>query len=610
MDRSKPLCCSWILVDAAKELIKNSSLPSETIHTLMTYISESLDLAAIRIHQPASRKNSTQITYEILNSDIPRRLNQVITFPETEVKAMYAHSNRDYKIYDRESEINPVSGETNIGYVTIFLRHLDEDYQFTGLLELIFEGEDRYPSERDISVLVVLKEMLFEQVSKFENMRRVAPYSDVDESDVLDYLSGLHRYESFVEKIDNIIPDIVDENHAIVILCTDINHFKLVNENYGYRKGDELLQISGQIASSINNLIDACRFYSDNFIMAIRSENPDDGRIRARVESDNQKNAATLQKVVSDAQIRFNSGVYIIRDPKMDAASAISYANTARKQAKVFKGVHCVVFTEKMIEDMRRSEELNNELPNAIKNHNLMVYYQPKISCNNDHLIGAEALIRWKKDDGTFIYPDQFIPEFESNGNIIQLDYFVYDEVFQFIRKRLDAGKVVVPISMNVSRRHLENEDIMFYIDHLFNKYDVPAEFIEFELTESIYIDNIEPALHFITRCNHHGIKVSMDDFGSGYSSLNLISEIPIDVLKIDGVFMHRGKVLNHNDKVVLNNVIRLGKELQMTVLCEGVETKEQVEFLKDAGCDMIQGYFFAKPMPESDFTEFIREYA
>ncbi|MBQ4462992.1 MAG: EAL domain-containing protein, partial [Eubacterium sp.] len=364
------------------------------------------------------------------------------------------------------------------------------------------------------------------------------------------------------------------------------------------------------IAAAIPNLIDACRFYSDNFIMAITCEHPDDTRVRTRIESDNQKNAAILQKVAGDAQIRFNSGVYIIRDPKMDAASAISYANTARKQAKVFKGIHCVIFTEKMIEEMRRSEELNNELPNAIKNHNLKVYYQPKISCDNEHVIGAEALIRWQKDDGAFIYPDQFIPEFESNGNIIQLDYFVYDEVFKFIRERLDSGKLVVPISMNVSRRHLENEDILFYIDHLFNKYDVPSEFIEFELTESIYIDNIEPALRFITRCNHRGIKVSMDDFGSGYSSLNLISEIPIDILKIDGVFMHRGKALNHNDKVVLNNVIRMGKELKMVVLCEGVETREQVDFLKDAGCDVIQGYFFAKPMPESEFTEFIREYA
>ena len=607
MDRSKPLCCSWIIVDAAKELIKNSNLPSETIHTLMTYISDSLDLAAIRIHQPASRKNSTQVTHEILRINIPRRLNQVITFPEEEVRVMRTRGERQYKIYDSESEINPVRGEINTGYVTLFLKHLSGD-EFIGLLEFVFEGENRYPSEHDISVLMALKDLLFEQVTRFENMRRAS--SDVDEGDVLDYLSGLHRYETFVEKIDDMIPDIVDETHAIVILCTDINHFKLVNENFGYRKGDELLQVSGQMAASIDGLIDACRFYSDNFIMAIRSENPDDNRIRARIEGDNQKNAAVLQKVVGDAQIRFNSGAYIIRDPKMDAASAISYANSARKQAKVFKGIHCVIFTETMIEEMRRSEELNNELPNAIKNHNLKVYYQPKISCETDSIIGAEALIRWQKDDGTFIYPDQFIPEFESNGNIIQLDYFVYDEVFQFIRKRLDSGKLVVPVSMNVSRRHLDNEDILFYIDHLFNKYDVPPEFIEFELTESIYIDNIEPALHFITRCNHRGIKVSMDDFGSGYSSLNLISEIPIDILKIDGVFMHRGKALNHNDKVVLNNVIRMGKELQMVVLCEGVETKEQVDFLKEAGCDLIQGYYFAKPMPESDFTDYIKNYA
>ena len=604
MERTESLSCSWLLVDASKELTRKSTLPSETIHTLMTYLSDSLHLSAIRVHQPIVRENSTQITYEVINDPYAqRRLNQVITFPSDAFNSIKPGAPREYLVYDSESTANPLTGNLEPEYVTIFLRHI-EGGEFLGLLELDFKAEDRYPSKKDIDVLRALKDLIFEQVDLFEKKRRGS--AEIEDDDVLDYLSGLHRYETFDNKIDTVIPDYVDENHGIVILCTDINHFKLVNENLGYRKGDELLRLSGQIAASIDNLIDACRFYSDNFIMAIRVENPDDERIRARVEGENQRNAASLQKVVSDSQIRFNSGVYIIRNPRTDAASAISYANTARKQAKVFKGVHCVVFTEKMIEELRRSEELNNELPNAIRNKNLKVFYQPKISCSNERIIGAEALIRWQRDDGSFIYPDQFIPEFESNGNIIQLDYFVYDEVFHFLRKRLDQAQLVVPISMNVSRRHLENEDILFYIDHLFNKYDIPPEFIEFELTESIYIDNIEPALRFITRCNHRGIKVSMDDFGSGYSSLNLISEIPIDVLKIDGVFMHRGKALNHNDKVVLNNVIRLGKELKMVVLCEGVETREQVDFLKEAGCDIIQGYFFGKPMPETDFSDYI----
>ena len=606
-DRNESLNCSWVLVDAAKEIIKGSTLPSEAIHTLMKYVADSLKLAALRIHQPASRRLSTQITHEILMSKLPRRLNQVIAFPESVMKNIDTSVEREYLIYDSESEENPVSGQVDEGYVTIFLKDIDEG-EFQGFLELVFEGTKRYPSERDVSVLMALKELIFEQVLQYEKKRRGGTGASEDE--VLDYLSGLHRYETFVKTIDDAIPELVDENHGIVILCTDINHFKLVNENFGYRKGDELLLVAGQLASEIPGIIDACRFYSDNFIMAIRSENPNEEKIRERVESENQHNAITLQKVVSDSQIRFNSGVYVVRDPKMDAASAISYANTARKQAKVFKGMHCVVFTDNMIEELRRSEELNNELPSAIKNHNLVVYYQPKISCDNERVIGAEALIRWRREDGSFVYPDEFIPEFESNGNIIQLDYYVYDEVFQYLRRQLDSGAYVVPISINVSRRHLENENILFYIDHLLNKYDVPPEFIEFELTESIYIENIEPAMSFITRCNHRGIKVSMDDFGSGYSSLNLISSIPIDVLKIDGVFMHRGKTLADNDKIVLNNVIRMAKELNMVVLCEGVETREQVDFLKDAGCDVIQGFYFGKPMPEKDFSGFVKEYS
>ncbi len=608
MTGTKSLNLNWLTVEAAKKIVQEHTLPSEIIHKLMVFMTDELQLVAIRIHQPADRSDdSTQITHErLLNKTIPRRLNQVIIFPPQFCAYMRQQDN-SYKIFDSQSVANPVSGEVNKHGVAIFLRHAVNG-EFIGMLELAFEGETRYPSEKDIDVLMALKGLIFEQLMIYDRRRHAR--TDEDPGEVLDYLTGLHRYETFVENLDKAIPRLVDDNHGIIIVCSDINHFKLINENMGYRKGDELLRVSGQIISAIDHLIDACRFYSDNFIMAVLSTDPEYNRIRQTLERNNHQNALTLQKHCADTQICFNSGVYVIRNPQIDAASAISYANTARKQAKVFKGMHCVVFTEEMIEEMRRSQELNDELPSAIKNHNLMVYYQPKISCKDETIFGAEALIRWRREDGSFVYPDQFIPEFENNGNIIRLDYYVYDEVFQFIRNRLDNGVKVVPVSMNVSRRHLENEDILFYIEHLINKYDIPSEYIEFELTESIYIDNVDPALHFITRCNQMGIKVSMDDFGSGYSSLNMISSIPIDVLKIDGVFMRRGKELNKNDKIVLHNVINMAKELQMVVLCEGVETREQVDFLKEAGCDVIQGYFFGKPMPIDEFESFIEQFA
>ncbi len=602
------LACSWITVEAAKKITQEHTLPSEIIHKLMLFMIDELGLSAIRIHQPADRSvNSTQITHErLMTKDIPRRLNQVIIFSPEFVRSM-KQSENSCRIFDSESEPNPINGEVNHGTLSLFMRQASGD-EFQGLLELVFPSENRYPSEKDMDVLQALKELLFEQVMLYEDKRRAD--SSQASGEVLDYLSGLHRYETFLENLDRSIPKYVDDSHQIVIICSDINHFKLVNENFGYRKGDELLRAAGQLISETDHLIDACRFYSDNFIFATVVEHSKDDAIRAKLESKNKKNASILNKIISDIQLRINSGVYVIRDVKMDAASAISYANSARKKAKVFNGMHCVIFTEEMIDEMRRADELNDELPNAIKNKNLMVYYQPKISCESEKITGAEALIRWKRENGTFVYPDQFISEFENNGNIIRLDYYVYDEVFQFIRKRLDEGLPVVPISMNVSRRHLENEDIMFYIEHLIDKYDMPTEYIEFELTESIYIDNVETALHFISRCNQMGIKISMDDFGSGYSSLNMISSIPIDVLKIDGVFMHRGKDLNKNDKIVLNNVIKMAKELNMAVLCEGVETREQVDFLKDAGCDVIQGFYFGKPMPEPAFEDFIRQYS
>ena len=181
----------------------------------------------------------------------------------------------------------------------------------------------------------------------------------------------------------------------------------------------------------------------------------------------------------------------------------------------------------------------------------------------------------------------------------------MYDEVFRYLKSRLDKDLPVVPISMNVSRSHLENDDILAYIQLLVQKYNVPAKYIEFELTENIYMDSYESARVFISTCNSMGISVSMDDFGSGFSSLNMLSDLDIDIIKIDKIFMRHAD-LSENDKIILTSVINMAKQLNMIVLCEGVETESQVNFLKDAGCDIIQGYYYARPMCQSEFDEFI----
>ena len=191
----------------------------------------------------------------------------------------------------------------------------------------------------------------------------------------------------------------------------------------------------------------------------------------------------------------------------------------------------------------------------------------------------------------------------------MELDYFVYREVFKFIAGRMKENKPIVPISLNVSRAHLDKMEILSYIRSLFEEYRIQPNMIEFELTENIYIENTEKALQLIEGLHEMGTKVSMDDFGSGYSSLNLLSRLPIDIIKLDKVFLQDEELDNHlkeNDKIIISCIVDMAKKLRITSLCEGVETPEQSDYLSEIGCELQQGYYFSRPIPEDDFEKFM----
>ena len=302
------------------------------------------------------------------------------------------------------------------------------------------------------------------------------------------------------------------------------------------------------------------------------------------------------------------TGVFIVKNPQIDIEVAVSNANMARKKAKKEERNTVVLFNDEMMQAVVRQMQLNAELPNAIKNREIKVYYQPKIESGTGKIVGAEALVRWQKIDGKFIYPDEFIPGFEENGMIVEIDYFVYESVFRKIKERLDNDQPIVPISMNISSVHLREDELFIYIKYLFEKYQIPTKYVEFELTESIYIENLEKALNLVHQLQAMGIRISMDDFGSGYSSLNLLNNIPIDILKVDKIFLY-GNKLTVNQKIIISSIIEMASKLNIRVVCEGVETSEQANFLTVIGCDMIQGYYYSKPLPEDEFCTYIDEH-
>ena len=428
-----------------------------------------------------------------------------------------------------------------------------------------------------------------------------------DMLDIKDSLTGIDRYEVFLKKLQKAIDNMGDRR--IAVIYTDIKHFKYINDTYGYQVGDALLKdFVEEMIESNEYMICCSRVYSDNFIAAnYMPEDSSNEELRAFIHEINREKEVRFREKYLNSRLQFCTGISIVdKDSRsMDAETVVSNANLARKVAKELEEDCCVLFDHSMMEGIRREVEITSQIPKAIANHEFKVYYQPKIETESLKLIGAEALVRWQKPDGSFIYPDQFIPLIERSGQVVDVDYYVYREVFRFQADRMAAGKKVVPISLNVSRLHLSKMSILGYVHDLFEEYKIPSDLIEFELTESIYLDNTERALELVQGLHNLGTKVSMDDFGSGYSSLNLLSRLPIDIIKLDRVFL-KDDTLQDSDKIVISCMVDMAKKLKITSLCEGVETSEQSDYLKEVGCQIQQGFYFSRPVPQEQFEQII----
>ena len=264
-------------------------------------------------------------------------------------------------------------------------------------------------------------------------------------------------------------------------------------------------------------------------------------------------------------------------------------------------------FDDKLMENEKWTELVEEHQQKALDNEEFIVFYQPKYSPDKAELVGAEALVRWQSPEFGFVPPGRFIPIFETNGFVTAIDHYMICHVAQDQKRWLDAGMKCVPVSVNVSRAHFAESDLAEQIKNMVDEVGTPHELIEIELTESAFFDDKDAIIQIIERLKEYGFSVSMDDFGSGYSSLNSLKDMDLDVLKLDAEFF-RGNADEERKEAVVSEAIKLAKRLNMRTVAEGVEAKEEVEFLERQGCDMIQGYYFAKPMPKDEYEERMKE--
>lgn len=309
-----------------------------------------------------------------------------------------------------------------------------------------------------------------------------------------------------------------------------------------------------------------------------------------------------LQKIKTDQHLSFAAGAIEIKLRKNDTEELLTHAANALSHADSTKD-NVVWFTDSMKEEQVWERHIEDDMERALNNHEFVVYLQPKYSTKKETLSAAEALVRWIHPEMGFIPPGKFIPQFEKNGFILQLDDYMLEEVCKQQASWLSQGKKLVPISVNVSRAHFAQDNLAEHILGIVDKYQVPHEFIELELTESAFFDDKQALLKTVRSLKDYGFKISMDDFGAGYSSLNSLKELPLDIIKLDAEFFRGVDDLERSNQIV-GDTISLAKKLGMKIVAEGIETREQVDFLAKQNCDLIQGFYFSKPLPINEFEQ------
>lgn len=443
------------------------------------------------------------------------------------------------------------------------------------------------PKAMHISI-EILEDMLAEYL-KDAVESTIAP-EDIPQNDEMQMvLKGIGRLRRFRRNVNDLL---LTSEREIGFIQFDIRKFKIVNDLYGEKFGDEVLDF---ILKQLKELCNERQFYvnlrSDVFMIVTEYESQEELKtfireLNGRID------------VFKNVKLQMSYGVYAVEDRGMELRQMEDRAAMARKTAKDSILGNLVFYKEQFKDSLYNRKFIEENMQTAITERQYLMYLQPKYSISQNEIIGAEALVRWKHPERGMIYPDQFIPVIEENGFIRKVDYYIWEEACRFIRRCRDEGFADCPVSVNVSRAHLRDDECIVILDDMIRETGIPRNLLELEITETVDDQQVSRKAF---QLKEEGFTLLMDDFGSGYSSLNILLETPFDVIKLDKKFIEN-MMLSSKGRMILEQVVAMANKLGLGLLAEGVETKEQVELLQNIGCDQVQGYYYAKPMAAEDF--------
>lgn len=412
-----------------------------------------------------------------------------------------------------------------------------------------------------------------------------------------DQVTGLYSSEFFRKCALDIFEKYTEKKFDLI--CGDIENFKLINEREGIDKGDELLRFIAKVfRKHVNSFQIASRISADTFALLIEHREDYDDKFEKYLE------LAMRQAPISNIVIKF--GIYENIDTSLPVSGILDRAMLALRSTKRQYGVPFAKYTESMREHMVREQKILDSMERGIDQKEFEIFLQPKYDIHTEYVVGAEALVRWNHPELGFLSPNAFVPYFERNGFITKLDYYVWKNVCKLLKQWREEGKTIVPVSVNVSRSDFNVTDLPREICGLLERYGIEREYLHFEVTESSYTEDPQRMIDATKELQDLGFFIEMDDFGSGYSSLNMLGELSVNALKIDMKFLQQRNSLQKNG--ILGFVISLGKWMGLDTIAEGVEDREQLQLLREMGCDQVQGFYFAKPMRCDDFIQYLEK--
>lgn len=409
-----------------------------------------------------------------------------------------------------------------------------------------------------------------------------------------DSLTGIWNQDTFFQAVNRLLDDPKHGKTAMIMM--DIDKFKVVNEIFGMEGGNNALALVGRVLRRVlgtNGYY--ARMYADVFCMAVPYEK----------DQDLIDLMTTIINALSTREYEYmlapSFGVCRIPEEPIGSTKLVEMAGYAHKAGKAAAGRQWAFYDETMRSTVIAQKQMESEMEPALRGGQFQIYLQPKYNLSSRKVEGAEALVRWIHPEKGLIPPGNFIPLFEENGFIMQLDAYIWEETCKLMRKWMDQGKAPLPISVNVSRMHIYDANLRDTLIRLTDKYRLPRKLLELELTETMFPDNKKALLNMMGALQDAGFVLAMDDFGSGYSSLNMLKDMPLDVLKIDCEFFGETREETRG-RTVVRHTVAMAHALDMRVVAEGVETESEADFLAETGCDTAQGFYFARPVPVKEF--------